>query len=176
MKTLVIHPRDITTKFLEGVYAGKNWTIITDASTSKEILQTEIKLHDRIVMLGHGSPIGLFSYGDVFIDSSYVPYLKEKEIVAIWCNAAQFVEKYDLQGFYTGMIISEMKEALFCDVSAISTDIDESNILFTKAIFKSIDCDDMLQSMRNEYNYTCNDVIYYNKQNLFQRKIKLSIN
>ena len=41
--------------------------------------------------------------------------LKKKDnSVFIWCNADQFVNRYNLKGFYTGMFISEVMEAVFC--------------------------------------------------------------
>jgi len=171
MKTLVIHPYDITTKFLEAAYLGKDWTIITDNSTSKKDIREAIKAHDRIIMMGHGSPNGLFGKGRLMIDSTYIHYLREKEIVAIWCNADKFVEKYDLKGFYTGMIISETTEAYFCNVIADQFDVDVSNELFTEAVTKSIDGspDEMLKGMISEYQGSDNDVIAYNALRLYKR-------
>lgn len=169
MKTLVIHPDDPSTSFLEKVYTGRGWTEITDVETSKKKLIKAIKSHDRIVMMGHGSPKGLFAKGRIIIDSTYVHYLKDKEIVAIWCNADQFVLKYDLKGFYTGMIISELEESYWCSVPARLSEIDESNVLFTDAVTNSIDSGDMLGNMINEYVTNHNEVIYYNSQNLYKR-------
>lgn len=58
MKTLVIHPKDQTTDFLSVIYDDKDWTII-NTNVSKSYLKTQIKSHDRIVMLGHGTDKGL---------------------------------------------------------------------------------------------------------------------
>jgi hypothetical protein len=71
-------------------------------------------------MLGHGSPYGLFSIGQFagengyVIDESMVPLLRDKECIAIWCNADQFMNKHQLYGFYSGMFISEVGEATYC--------------------------------------------------------------
>ena len=79
-----------------------------------------ISEHDRIIMLGHGSPYGLFSIGQFHgnngyvIDESMVPLLLEKECISIWCNADQFMNRHQLYGFYSGMFISEVGEATYC--------------------------------------------------------------
>lgn len=179
MKTLVIHPYDITTNFLKDIYAGKDWTVINDTQTSKKTIKQAIKEHDRIVMLGHGTPHGLvsiyrhdgygFDHHRFMIDSSLVYLLREKEIVAIWCNADQFVEKYGLKGFYTGMIISEDIEANMESVIASHEEVDDSNVLFTEAVTKSIDAKDMLSSMITEYTHPTNPIIGFNMERLYKR-------
>jgi len=63
MKTLVIHPDDRSTDFLSPIYEPvKNKTVITGGIT-KEQLRKHIQDHDRILMMGHGSPAGLVSVG-----------------------------------------------------------------------------------------------------------------
>jgi len=168
MKTLVIHPDDITTAFLDQVYEGKDWTIINDVYTPKKYIKEQIKIHDRIVMMGHGTPWGLIGGNRLFIDASLVYLLRDKEVVAMWCNADQFVEKYDLKGFYTGMIISELQEAVYCKVESNHKEILQSNILFTDALTKSIDSGDMLGNMIKEYVGE-SPTIKYNAERLYTR-------
>ena len=142
MKTLVIHPDDPTTYFLTDIYSDtsikQDWTII-NTNVPNKVLRKHIEEHDRIIMLGHGTPDGLLGYGKYVIDFEYVSLLKEKECVCIWCNADQFVEKHNIKGFYTGMIISEVYEAKFCGVEATSREVFDSNILFASTIKKSFD-------------------------------------
>lgn len=108
MKTLVIHPEDETTDFLSEIYSDKNWTIIRD-NVSKKVLKESIKSHDRIVMLGHGTEGGLFGHKNRFIiNPSMWSIFCVISSVCVWCNADVFFEKYNLKGFYTGMIISEL--------------------------------------------------------------------
>lgn len=170
MKTLVIHPKDKTTDFLSVIYQDKDWTVITDPYLSKSKLRKAIKEHDRIVMLGHGTPKGLviieknmFKY---IIDSTFVYLLREKDCVCVWCEADQFVEKYNLKGFYTGMIISDIEEAYMWNIKASLDDIDNSNELFAQSIKNSIDSRSMLLDMKFSYIGESN-VINFNKQNLF---------
>jgi len=94
MKTLIIHPEDKSTSFLDIVYNPiPNKTVVT-GGVSKEDIKKLIKEHDRVMMMGHGSPGGLFSIGrfsgagGYIIDQTMVPLLMEKDnSVFIWCNA-----------------------------------------------------------------------------------------
>jgi hypothetical protein len=174
MKTLVIHPEDKSTDFLKEVYSDKNWTVINDGAISKTKLKQAIKDHDRIVMMGHGTEYGLISGNINFfryvIDSDWVYLLRDKETVCIWCNADGFVPKYELKGFYTGMIISEFGEADIYGIETKSGDIDYSNTLFAAALKESIDAPNFLESMKQKYDSGYNNVIEFNKQNLYERR------
>ena len=172
MKTLVIHPKDSTTDFLSVIYADKDWTIIDDAKVSNNFLKEQIKSHDRIIMLGHGTEQGLIAWEGRYdyrhiISSDLVYLLREKKCVCIWCNADVFAKKYELKGFYTGMIISEVDEAnLFC-VPCKFEDIEQSNVLFAESVRKSIDSNEMLIEMKKDYSSDSNSIIIFNARNLY---------
>jgi hypothetical protein len=108
MKTLIVHPEDASTTFLEIVYAPiENKTVITGGVSKTELMML-IQEHDRVMMMGHGSPGGLFGIGKFrncgayIIDQTMVPYLKsKKDNVFIWCNADKFVDVFGLPGFYS---------------------------------------------------------------------------
>jgi len=129
MKTLIIHPSDPSTKFLTGIYSTlTNKTVITGDITKVE-LRKHIDDHDRVFMLGHGSPMGLLSVnqfpdcGSYIIDGSMVESLRNKtNNIFVWCDADQFVHQHSLQGFYTGMFISELCEAWCIDFLDIDQD------------------------------------------------------
>jgi len=118
MKTLIIHPQDPTTNFLSQIYAPlKNKTVIRGGITKLEVREL-IQAHDRVIMLGHGSPYGLLSRGQYFeaglyiVDESMVTSLTNKSnSIFIWCYADQFVQRCRLEGLCTGMFISERDEA-----------------------------------------------------------------
>jgi hypothetical protein len=134
-KTLVIHPDDRSTDFLRPIYSNiPNVTIITKDVNLRE-LQAQIMAHDQIIMLGHGSPSGLFNvarigYGGYTIGFSMVDYLRGKELIAIWCHANQFMERHQLSGLYSGMFISEVGEANFYNIKTTQAEVDESNDTF----------------------------------------------
>ena len=99
MSTLIIHPEDSTTTFLTPIYSGiKEKTVITGGVTKNELIR-EIEAHDRIMMMGHGSPSGLLSmrkfknhFGLYIIDEEMVPLLSgKKDSIFIWCYADRFV-------------------------------------------------------------------------------------
>lgn len=132
-KVLVIHPKDESTDFLYEIYKGKGYTTIWHNPTHKE-LKLALESHDKIIMLGHGDHHGLYGYGRMIIDSKLVYILRKKEVFAVWCNADVFVEKYKLNGAYTGMIISEECEAIYEGISSLRSDIESLNFVFSKAM------------------------------------------
>ena len=103
MKNLVIHPTDASTDFLKPIYANISEATIIHAGVSKAQIKQLITEHDRIIMMGHGSPSGLFScakfgdndYSGFVIDHTMVEELSSKECIAIWCNADKFMNQYE---------------------------------------------------------------------------------
>jgi hypothetical protein len=180
MKTLIIHPEDESTFFLDIVYKPiENKTVVT-GGISKTELMTLIKEHDRVMMMGHGSPGGLFSInkfdncGAYIIDQQMVPLLKEKkDNVFIWCNADKFVEIFGLQGFYSGMFISEVGEAYYCGLPGTEQEqVDESNYGFVNIIAKYINEDKNVihENVKKEYGLIAeeNPIALYNNNRLYK--------
>lgn len=123
-KTLVIHPKDRSTDFLSVIYKDiPNATILHGEWPPKmniEEVNEHIRTHDRVIMLGHGCPNGLFSMGlfknsyGLVINDETADLLRDKpDNVYIWCHANEYVEKHELKGFYSGMFISEVGEASY---------------------------------------------------------------
>jgi hypothetical protein len=183
MKTLIIHPADNSTSFLDIVYESiPNKTVITGGVSKSEVQQL-IREHDRVMMMGHGSPAGLFSVGQFhehrsycsyIIDQSMVPLLNEKDnSVFIWCNADKFVETFQLKGFYTGMFISEVGEAVYCGLPGTQQDeVDESNYGFVNIIGKYIneDTESIHNKVTSEYGVIAehSPVALYNFNRLYK--------
>ena len=140
-KTLIIHPIDKSTDFLKSIYKHIPYKTIITGYVSPEELEKEIREHDRIFMMGHGCPAGLFSVGrfpntnGLVISEKHVPLLEGKECVFIWCNADEFVLKYGLKGFYSGMFISEVGEAMYCGLpNTKQTEVTTSNYGFANIL------------------------------------------
>ena len=180
MKTLIIHPADHSTSFLDIVYESvKDKTLITGGASKSDLIRL-IDEHDRIMMMGHGSPAGLFAVGQFknvgayIIDQSMIPYLKQKQNnVYIWCNADKFVDVFGLKGFYSGMFISEVGEANYCGLPGMSQEIvDESNYGFCNIIAKHINEDKELihENVKKEYGLIAetNPVAFYNNNRLYK--------
>jgi len=179
MKTLIIHPEDESTDFLETVYKDVENKTVVRGGVSKDDIHKMIQQHDRVMMMGHGVPYGLMSVGQfdvrngLIIDDTTVKYLKEKEnSVFIWCNADQFVNHFELKGFYSGMFISEVGEAFHCGVSNPNQDmVDESNNTFVNIISKYINEDKQIIHEKVTKGYgllaISNPVALYNNNRLY---------
>jgi hypothetical protein len=179
MKTLIIHPEDKSTDFLKPIYAGiESKKVITGGYNSFEI-KNMMKDYERIMMMGHGTVNGLFAVGqfigfpNLIIDESFVDILKEKNnSVFVWCNADVFVTKYNLKGFYTGMFISEVSEAIMYDLYNVTDEeIDISNNLFSNLVGENIHLpsDIILGKVKTEYGKIkqMNEVANFNYDRLY---------
>lgn len=135
----VIHANDPTTKVLSQLYEQRKDITerITEMSTNGA-LQRAIREDDVIMMLGHGNEYGLFSkpdkngdYRRFLITGRHVQFLRDKTCIGIWCYANKFAEKYKLHGLFSGMIISELQEAIDLGVPATKDEIDREMEKFT---------------------------------------------
>lgn len=123
--SLVIRANDYSTDFLRALYARNLDALVLDENVSNSQIENTIKETKGVVMmLGHGSPSGLFGcfnldnyYADMFLVSSKnVQSLRKKTCIGIWCHANSFASKYGLTGLFSGMVISEYEEACMLSV------------------------------------------------------------
>ena len=179
MKTLIIHPKDRSTDFLRPIYSGiPDQTLITGGTTRSELHEL-IQSHDRIIMMGHGYPGGLFSVGQfpapgVIIGYNEIEHLQGKENIFIWCNADQFVKRYKLKGFSTGMFISEVGEAEFCGLpGTLQEEVNESNDTFAQFMSEGLNSGlgarDLKETIRDRYGVLSdiNKVALYNNERIY---------
>ena len=143
----IIHANDPTTKVLTLLYEQREniSARITEAGTNSDI-QRAIRGDDTIMMLGHGNQYGLFSkpdkngkYKRFLITDRHVQFLREKTCIGIWCHANKFAERYGLHGLFSGMIISELQEAIDYDIHATKEEIDVEMEKFTCRLNDCID-------------------------------------
>jgi hypothetical protein len=170
-KTLVIHPRDMTTDMLKIIYRGKGFTVVNDGSIDREELRDLIRSHERIIMLGHGTPSGLLNpqLGGYLIDSYYVDLLKERETISVWCHSDQFFRKHGMKGFHTGMIISEVYEALAVLGKSPLTEEEtlDNMILFSEVISECIDLPpEQMRDYVLQHYVGVDEVTLYNRKNI----------
>jgi hypothetical protein len=179
MKTLIIHPEDYTTDFLEPIYDRlDNKTVLRKEFSVAQVCAL-IESHDRVLMMGHGSPSGLFSMGLSTEFSSFAVNDKMVEALSskknnffIWCHADIFVRNNNLKGFSTGMFISEPEEAtlynVFIDDNAL---IENSNSSFSKIVSKLImeTPEEMYFKVKQQYleQNIANPIVEYNASRLF---------
>lgn len=177
-KTLIIHPDDRSTDFLKPIYASiEKATIITGGKSKNEVVEL-IEQHDRTIILGHGSPNGLFAMRQfncteaMIIDHTMVPSLGVgKNNIYIWCNADQFVNRYHLKGFYSGMFISEYIEAIGCGVPTLEENVEDSNKLFADIVGKSVimESKNICNNTKVLYYIPNNKIVQYNNKRLYWR-------
>jgi len=178
MKTLIIHPEDSSTDFLKTIYEDIEDKTVIDGGITKDEVKALIENHDRVMMMGHGGPSGLFGCKKfkgndwLIIDRTMVESLREKDnSVFIWCHASDFVDKHELMGFYSGMFISETIEAMVCGVNhVLQWMVDESNNEFCNILAESLDDsqEDMFDHVVTEYGKLAevNPVAHYNHERL----------
>ena len=175
----VIHATDPTTQVLSLLYQQQEdmRMLITERNTSSDV-QRALRADDVIMMLGHGNEYGLFSkpekngdYRRFLIADRHVQFLRDKTCIGIWCYANKFAEKYKLHGLFSGIIISELQEAIDLGVAATKEEIDKEMEKFTirlkdcietygleQAPLRMKELDDV-QSVLTKFNYS--NLYYY---------------
>lgn len=175
----IIHATDPTTQVLSLLYQQREDVrmLITERNTSSDV-QRAIRSDDVVMMLGHGNEYGLFSkpekngeYRRFLITDKHVQFLRDKSCIGIWCYANKFAEKYKLHGLFSGMIISELQEAIDLGVAATKEEIDKEMEKFTICLkdcietygleqtpFRIKEYDDV-QSVLTKFNYS--NLYYY---------------
>lgn len=150
---LVIHPKDKTTEVLSLLYEGMEVRLLDQSSNSSEMkrILNHTSQSERMMFLGHGADKGLFSRDndeqDVFnrlmVHHPHAYYLRKHggNIVAVWCNADLFARKEGLHGLFTGMIISELSEALIYEVETTQEELDRETPKLIKRLRLLLDED-----------------------------------
>ena len=142
---LVVHPYDPTTDFLRVIYENVEGVTCLRGEESRTALAS-ILYHlppgETILMLGHGSGDGLFrkevdGYG-LYIGKSMAYSLKRHPVIGIWCHANAFAESTGLHGLFTGMIISEMQEAVEYGVSTTEEELARENARLAESFRQAI--------------------------------------
>jgi hypothetical protein len=174
MRTLVIHPHDTSTHFLKPIYEDiPNKTVITGGLVTAEV-ENFIMMHDRIIMLGHGSPNGLFGINfnrSYVIHKDTVSLLENKECIFIWCHADQFVKKHNLKGLYSGMFVSEVVEALMYKLKNDEKLITDSNNGFAfmlGSVINKMPLNEVYNQVKKDYGFLAksNEIANYNNERL----------
>lgn len=172
---LVIHPKDETTDCLTVIYKDRGWDVINDPGTSKEEVREAIESHDRIIMLGHGTPYGLLAAGEhgrfdhYIIDEDMMELLATKDTFSIWCNSDQYFKLMNIPGLHTGMIISEVMEELMIlnEAPLNETQMAKNMKLFCGTFAKYIDLEPEEMKLRVLEEYVGEDrVTKFNRGNI----------
>lgn len=147
----VIHPKDKTTAMLSALYEGLEAQVVDDCRSTKEVghLLHHVSTQERIMLLGHGSDKGLFYRADdskegfdkIIVGHPHTYHLRKHggNIVAVWCNADQFARAEGLHGLFTGMIVSELNEALLYQVETTQEELDRENVKLARRLRALLD-------------------------------------
>lgn len=179
MKTLIIHPEDGSTDFLCPIYRNIKGATVLRKNVSPSNLVKEIRRHDQILMMGHGSPDGLLNCaqigkGSFSIEETHASLLRGKLCIFIWCNADEYVKQHQLKGLYTGMFISEVAEALTFKVHAEQEEVDASNSSFSHILGELLTAEEpnynhIFERIKISYGELAilNEVAAYNNERLY---------
>ena len=173
----VIHANDPTTRVLSLLYEQRKDVKmhITEKSTNGAVRRA-LCADDTIMMLGHGNMYGLFSKPNnkgaflrLLIDDSHAQFLRGKTCIGIWCHADEFANKYKLHGLFSGMIISELQEAIDYNIPATKEETDAEMEKFTlrlKNCIENYPLNEVPQRML-ELDDTKSELTRFNYNNLF---------
>lgn len=163
--TLVIHMDDRSTDFLKIIYEGLGFDEITGRVGQDELIEA-IEGHDRIFMLGHGAPSGLFGPG-YLIGDEFGELLSTKVGVYIWCNADAYAARHKLTGLVSGMFISEVGEAAMFGIQATQQEVDASNHAFARVVRNYLDTGAEPATVRQCYTSTTCKITQFNSDRLY---------
>jgi len=143
----VIHANDPTTKVLSLLYEQRtDISVKIDETCNSSRVQRAIRGDNFILMLGHGNRHGLFSkpdkngeYKRFLITDRHVQFLRDKTCVGIWCYANRFAENYGLHGLFSGMIISELQEAIDLNIQTTEEEVSREITQFTSRLKDCMD-------------------------------------
>ena len=122
-------------KILSRIYEGLDG-ITLSYNRSKSNIKRLLRItgDEPVMLLGHGSPQGLFnaSQNGYAVGSECVEWLRGRPVIGIFCYASEFADRYGLSGFFTSMFISNMQEAI---IEQEDKGADEETILTQQALF-----------------------------------------
>lgn len=166
-RTLVIHPIDRTTDFLEGIYRNLDVEVIR-GNVSKRFLLDKIRNTDQVFLLGHGTPDGLFgSNTENFLkvsseDTEMLDEIRKKDVASlfVFCYASLFARENRLRSFSTGMFISEDYEAAVNGFIPDHGEVESSNSYFVDVVGNallspSMSLDVFYKRVKDDYSVLC---------------------
>lgn len=148
---LVIHPQDRTTAMLSALYQDRDDVRLSDSPMSKAALNSLLyhtPARERILLLGHGSGKGLFWRPDdtadgfrLLLDHSHAYCLRKHggNLLGMWCDADRFARTEGLHGLFTGMIVTEMSEAVSYGIPTSPEELARENTLLAVRLRRLLD-------------------------------------
>lgn len=178
---LVIHPLDPTTDCLCTIYQDRqDCNVIRNPLTNPSDIARALKIHSKILLLGHGTEDGLlacsggYRFGRYIVDGSHKTLLsgKNKSVWSIWCNSDRYFNSIsDKQtGIHTSMIISEISEeiAIFGRVILPAVSLKQNMKMFSEAFRYNLDFYNPIVAQKQilEMYQGDDEVTYYNRERI----------
>ncbi len=148
---IVVHPKDRTTAMLSALYDGLE-AYVVDLDCSNKVmghLLYHTSMQERIMLLGHGCEKGLFfrkddekeDFDSIIVGHPQAHCLRRHggNIIGIWCHAVDFARKEGLHGLFSGMIISDKKEAEEYGIITLQPIIEDANDIMFAQLRKLLD-------------------------------------
>lgn len=143
-----IHPKDRTTDALSVLYGDSEHVIRDPDAFGSEIdhFLNHVPKDAYLMLLGHGSPDGLYTrlddsgepvmFDKVLVNRSHRFYLRQHNchLIGIFCYAREFAEQFGLHGLFSGMFISEFKEALELGVPTTEEEVKKELVKFMERL------------------------------------------
>lgn len=90
---------------------------------------------DTIIFAGHGTTCGLLHPNlyicDYVVHENNIHLIHARNVIGIWCHASEFAQAHHLNGLFTSMFISNLREAWqYGYSSAVVEKINESCVRF----------------------------------------------
>ena len=143
---LVIHPKDRTTDFLHALYDGMEGARVLRGEESRNHLASalyHLPPGEPVMLLGHGSPDGLFRKEGKeyrrYVGRSMRYVLRGHPLIGIWCHADLFARRNGLHGLFSGMVVSEMQEALEYGIRTTGAELEAENRRFAATLRSLLD-------------------------------------
>lgn len=127
--------------------------------------------NEDVMMLGHGSPTGLFGtdWRGWAIDASNAKLLKDRNCIGIWCYAKDFGRNFGLKGYFTSMFVSNASEARCHHFKGTDEEIFAEVEVFAKAVNELIKngtpYEDWVDSLQSGADMS-KDFVKYNYENM----------
>lgn len=177
---IVVHPEDPSTKMLSLIYEGlADVTIFNSWQQRKELLNVieATPKEEPIFLLGHGSSSGLLDkrFGFIIRDEDAYLLKNRPNLVGIWCYASDFAYAHGLNGFFSGMFISEEVEALENNVKADMKEIDENTWDFARRFGDLLRGGTSLENIAQDLmdlRYRKSELTWFNYSRLIWRQTK----
>ena len=169
---------DVDTLLLARIWRGIEGVHVVEVTPSTEnydelIADAITNEEDTLVICGHGTVAGLlhptFERFEYLIHSLNYQDIRARNVIGIWCHASDFAERHHVNGFFTGMFISNINEAYRYGIYGVNeATIHESEVYFCdrlnrllKENIPLVEWNSRLRTQLNE-SHDVNDVDRYN--------------